>query len=149
MDYTNKQQCSMYNLWLSSMFMVVTAFSSTLGTYFMKHFACSWSGGLYISGFFWIKIQLKYILLYISSAKVKKREYNDGVTDYQWQSKTFRPRKGPMESISLNVGVFKFSDMNTCLSSRNQKEGLNSDTRWKTDLIQEEKDKPLLTGLLL
>lgn len=39
--------------------------------------------------------------------------------------------------------------MNACLSSRNQKEGLNSDTRWKTDLIQAEKDKPLVTELLL
>lgn len=30
-----------------------------------------------------------------------------------------------------------------------QKERLTLDTGWKTDLIQEEKDKPLLTGLLL
>lgn len=54
-----------------------------------------------------------------------------------------------MESISLNVAVFRFNDMNACLSSTNQKEGLNSDIRWKTDLIQTEKDKPLVTGLLL
>lgn len=55
----------------------------TLSTYFMKHFMCSWSGGLFhIFGFWWtslginkVKIQLKYILLCISSAKVKKREY--------------------------------------------------------------------------
>lgn len=110
----------------------------------------------YISGFWWtssggnkVKIQLKYILLCISSAKVKKKDNITTVTDYQWQSKPFRPRKGPMESISLNFAVFRFNDMNACFSSRNQKEGLNSDTRWKTDLIQEEKDKPLVTGLLL
>lgn len=137
--------------------MVVTAFSSTLSTYFTKHFACSQSGGCFIFLDFnehpegaIKKIQLKYILLCISSAKVKKKwEYNKGVTDYQWQSKTFRPRQGAMESISLFVAAFRLNDMNACLSSRNQKEGLNSDTGWKTDLIQEEKDKPLMTGLLL